>query len=126
MDPVTVIAAAVVAGAATGMNEVANTAAGDAYRTLRGLLRRRFGEDAEAQAALDAPDPEEEALEGHIRRHGTNEEEVRAAEQVLQATTASKYSVTITDCKNVTVGDYTHVVNNSPARPRPESASTSE
>ncbi|SPT58167.1 hypothetical protein [Actinomadura madurae] len=125
MDPVTVIAAAVVAGAATGMNEVANTAAGDAYRTLRGLLRRRFGEDAEAQAALDAPDPEEEALEGHIRRHGTNDEEVRAAEQVLQATTASKYSITITD-SNVTVGDHTHVVNNFAARPRPESASTSE
>ncbi|WP_433472136.1 hypothetical protein ACQPZP_24960 [Spirillospora sp. CA-142024] len=134
MDPVTVIAAAVVAGAAAGMNEVMNTAARDAYATLRGLLRRRFGADEQTQAALDAPVPEaEDAPADHIRPHGIGDEELRTVErptQPLSPTTgsASKYSVTITDSKIINIGDHTYQVNYPPhgVRSAPEATPTPE
>ncbi|WP_433461702.1 hypothetical protein [Spirillospora sp. CA-128828] len=109
MDPVTVIAAAVVAGAAAGMNEVMNTAARDAYETLRGLLRRRLGGDEQAQAALDAPVPEEP------------EEEDALADSTGPL---GKYAVTITDSHNIIVGDHAHQVSHPPHDGRPASEAT--
>jgi hypothetical protein len=52
MDPVTAaIIAAVLAGAAAGLTDTAKTAIADAYNGLKGLLKRKFGEESEVVKA---------------------------------------------------------------------------
>lgn len=54
MDPVTVILTALAAGAGAGLNEVAETAAADAYAKLKQYLSARFSRAADAVPALEA------------------------------------------------------------------------
>jgi phage terminase small subunit len=53
MDPVTTaILAAVAAGAASGATKTVEKAVVDAYEGLKGLLKRKFGENSEVSEAL--------------------------------------------------------------------------
>lgn len=52
MEPITLILAALAAGAGAGATEAAQTAIGDAYAGLKGLILRRFGKDTKAASAL--------------------------------------------------------------------------
>jgi hypothetical protein len=58
MDPVTLIVAALAAGAAAGLKDTAASAIKDAYGALRGLLSRRYGkvnvDDLERKPESDA------------------------------------------------------------------------
>jgi long-subunit fatty acid transport protein len=60
MDPVTLIVAALAAGAATGMTESAASAVKDAYRSLLALVRKRLAgrPDAELVLARHVTSPE--------------------------------------------------------------------
>ncbi|MGN2638288.1 hypothetical protein ACTD5D_19255 [Nocardia takedensis] len=57
MDPVTLIAAAVAAGAAAGVGDTAKQVVGDAYDGLKGLISRRYGVvDAEVVGVESEPE----------------------------------------------------------------------
>ena len=52
MDPVSLVVAALVAGASTGVGETAAQAVKDAYAGLKGLIKRRFAGNAKAEETL--------------------------------------------------------------------------
>jgi hypothetical protein len=54
MDPLTVIVAALTAGAAAAAQDVAERAVKDAYEALKAIIVRKFGHLARVQAAVDA------------------------------------------------------------------------
>jgi hypothetical protein len=53
MDPISLIIAALAAGAIAGVKNTAGQAVNDAYAGLKALVRRRFAGNRDAEAALD-------------------------------------------------------------------------
>ncbi|BDT95542.1 MULTISPECIES: hypothetical protein [Nocardia] len=87
MDPVTLIAAAVAAGAATGLTDVATRVVADSYQALKDLLSRRYGV-IEAEIIGVERDPQEplrrQLLAKELGKAGAGEDlEVRAAAEEL-------------------------------------------
>ena len=76
MDPITIIATALVAGAAASAKDVAVQAVKDGYAGLKALLIRKFGDKADVAASIEQVEkkPESES------RQGTLKEELAAAE----------------------------------------------
>ncbi|HEX5535066.1 MAG TPA: hypothetical protein VFX33_15105 [Actinomycetales bacterium] len=121
MDPVTLIVAALVAGAADGLKNASTSAVKDAYSGLRALLRRRFGggRDADARAvegelAVIERDPSADAseLSARIRAAGLGQDEelIRAASGLMsqvdpEGARTGKYTVTISGGKGIVVGN---------------------
>jgi hypothetical protein len=110
VDPISLIVAALVAGASSAARDTAGEAVRDAYAGLKSLLRRRFGGDE--PKGLDAPSEHEESLKERLRQAGAagDEELVRAAQEVMkhadpEGTRAGKYTVTITGGQGIVVGD---------------------
>ena len=123
LDPISLIIAALAAGALTGMQDTAGQAVKDAYTGLKSLIRRRFAGNQEAEAALDQaerqPDPDQPQLAGHLRAAGAahDEELVRAAQALLKqhdpaGDRAGKYEVHITGGTGIVVGDSATVTMN--------------
>jgi hypothetical protein len=116
VEPIALILAALVAGAAKGVGETASAAVTDAYAALRNALRRRL---AGKPAALDAvdnyvEDPEEwrSNLEIHLRKAAvdTDPDVVAAATTVMQqvdpvGSGSGKYVVDLRGASGVQVGD---------------------
>jgi hypothetical protein len=107
MDPVTVIVAALVSGAAAALKDTTGEAVKDAYASLKTLLKRRFAGRPEADIVLEKhqekPDVWDEPLREALKESGadTDEEIVRAAQRVLtivhpEQSAQGKYSVQIT------------------------------
>jgi hypothetical protein len=67
MDPITIIVAAVVTGAAAGLGKVATEGITDAYRGLKAHLRRQFGWDSDVNKALDEVEQSPETGEANLR-----------------------------------------------------------
>ena len=120
MDPVSLVIAALAAGAAAGMRDTASQAVKDAYASLKALVRSRFTGNRQAEAALDQaeqqPDSGQELLAEHLRAAGAggDDELIRAARALLERTDpagarAGKYNVRITGGKGIVVGDAAHV-----------------
>lgn len=120
MDPISIIVAAVVAGAAAALKDTAGQAVKDAYRGFVGLLKRRIREHTDAEAAVDKAEQDSETarieLERVLQAAGVtaDDEVVRAAQQVLaladpEGAKTGKYQVTITGSKGVVVGDHANV-----------------
>jgi hypothetical protein len=119
MDPVSLVVAAVIAGASAALKDTASDAVKGAYRELRVLLRRRFEGNQAAQGALEKverdPDNWRELLEEQLRHAAVADEElVRAARSLLaradpEGAQTGKYNVTITGSRGIIVGDGTHV-----------------
>ena len=128
MDPVTLIVAALVAGAATGSKDIAGSAVRDAYNGLKALLIKRFRNKAAAQptavgasavdpvAVLEAyeatPDGSNVPLEDALKHAGADhDEEILAAAKGLleladpQGAAAGKYQVDLRGAQGVQVGD---------------------
>jgi len=116
MDPISLIVAAVVAGASTAARETAGTAVKDAYSGLKQLIRRRFGGDRDAEADLEKaeenPDSDQSQLKDRLQAAGVDrDEELVAAAQALleqvdpEGARAGKYNVKITGGKAIVVGD---------------------
>jgi hypothetical protein len=123
MDPISLIIAALAAGAIAGVKDTAGQAVKDAYAGLKALIRRRFSGNPEAEAALGQaerqPESDQAPLAQHLQAAGAadDEELIRAAQAVLkQADPAGagtgKYDVRITGGKGIVVGDSATVTMN--------------
>jgi NAD(P)-dependent dehydrogenase (short-subunit alcohol dehydrogenase family) len=104
MEPISLILAALLAGATKGHGEKASSALADAYAQLRSVLRNKLTTRPAAEAAIEAytADPQNAgpALVDHLRRSGadTDAEIVAAAESVMEeadpdGARAGKYTV---------------------------------
>jgi hypothetical protein len=126
MDPITLIVAALVAGAASGaLDEVKDSAKAGvkaAYNRLRALAKRRVAGNPGAEAALAEieadPDTWKAPLAAKLTQLGAGDdaELVAAAEHLMElvdqaGARAGKYNVTIKDSQGVQVGDGNIQVN---------------
>jgi hypothetical protein len=126
MDPITLIVAALAAGASAGavdaLKDSAKDAAQAAYAKLRGLVRQRVAGNPGAELALTEheADPRtwEAPLSAKLAQAGAgNDEELVAAAQALMdlidqaGAKAGKYNVTVRDSRGVQIGDHGFQVN---------------
>jgi len=126
MDPITLIVAALAAGASAGAIEAlkddVKDAAKAAYAKLRGLVRKRVAGRSDGELALEryeaAPQKWESVLTGELTEAGAADDAdlVAAAKALMElvdgaGARAGKYNVTINDSKGVQVGDGNLQVN---------------
>lgn len=120
MDPISLIIAALAAGAMAGVKDTASQAVTDAYTRLKALLHRRVAGNGPAESALDQaeqqPGSDQAPLAGHLRAAGADHDEelIRTARALLEqadpaGAAAGKYNVRITGGKGIVVGDATNV-----------------
>jgi hypothetical protein len=120
MDPISLIIAALAAGAMAGVRDTAGQAVMDAYTGLKALVRRRFAGNQEAETALDQserlPESDHPQLAQHLRAAGaaSDEELIRGAQALLRqadpaGARAGKYDVRIMGGKGIVVGDAANV-----------------
>jgi hypothetical protein len=117
MDPISLILAAVVAGASEAARETAGTAVKDAYTGLKEIIRRRFGGDRNAEAELEKAEQNPEAdhtlLKDRLEATGADRDEelLVAARALLEQVDPDgrKYGVKISGGKGIVVGDHSTV-----------------
>jgi hypothetical protein len=120
MDPISLIIAALAAGAIAGAKDVTGQAVKDAYAGLKALIRRRFTGNREAEAVLDQserqPESDRAQLAEHLQAVGAagDQELIKAAQALLrqadpEGARAGKYDVRITGGKGIVVGDQANV-----------------
>jgi hypothetical protein len=128
MDPVSVIVAALAAGAGVGLKETASRAVKDAYGGLQELVRRRLGSRPVAQTALveheKAPQVWQEPLSAELVAvdAGSDQQIVAAAQRLLAlvdevGTRSGKYLVDVRGAQGVQVGDHNTQTNTFTTRP---------
>jgi hypothetical protein len=114
MEPISLIIAAVIAGATTAAGDVATSAVKDVYSGLKTLLKRRFSDsgDHTAESELEAASPNEERLRSALESSGaaTDQEIIEKAKAVMLAkdpegAAAGKYNVHISGGIVGNVGD---------------------
>jgi hypothetical protein len=119
MDPVSLVVAALVAGATAGTKDTASAAIADAYAGLKALVRRRFGGEPDAESELEqieqGGDPA--ALERRLEAAGVDEDLVKQATGLLErldpdGSREGKYRVQITGGQGTVVGDNATVTMN--------------
>ncbi len=120
MDPVSVVLAALAAGAAAAAKDTASQAVKDAYAGLKALVKKRFEKQPHADVALAEyehdPDTWEKPLQKSLVETGADQDEavVRQAQQVLklvnpQQAAQGKYNVQIGEGKGIVIGDNAQV-----------------
>jgi hypothetical protein len=123
MDPVTLIVAALAAGAASGASEAATTAVRDAYQGLKRLVSVRFAGRKPAEVALAEhetdPDTWQAPLAKQLLQTGadTDPDVIKAAQRLMElldraGTRAGKYTVDLRGSQAVQVGDHNRQLNN--------------
>ena len=116
MDPVSLIIAALAAGAVAGAQGTATSAVTDAYVALKALVKQRFANRTSGEIALDQhekkPEQWEKALEAELidARSGDDDATVSAARWLLElvdpaGARAGKYLVDLRGAQGVQVGD---------------------
>jgi hypothetical protein len=126
MDPITLIVAALAAGASSGaiqalQDDVKETAIA-AYGKLRDLVKRRFRGNAAAEVVLSEYQADPETYSAPLTKKLTeagaaNDTDLLAAAKALMdlvdqaGARAGKYNVTITNAKGVQIGDNSIQVN---------------
>ena len=119
MDPVSLVVAALVTGAAAGIADTAGSVITDLYAGLKALIRRRFGGDHEADDELThverGGDPA--ALRRRLETAGVDEELANRAAELLRrldpdGARAGKYHVEISGGQGAVVGDNATVTMN--------------
>ncbi len=126
MDPVTLIVAALAAGASAGtldaLKDDVKDAVKRAYAKLRGLAKKRVAGRPDGELALEryesAPQRWESVLAGELTEAGaaSDADLVAAAKALMElvdeaGARVGKYNVTIKDSKGVQVGDRNIQVN---------------
>lgn len=117
MDPVSLIVAALAAGASAGVTETAKQGVKDAYGALKSLLKRKLGEKTLVGDVIDkheeAPGVWEKPLQDELGKTDVGEDEriIHAAQRLLAledpaGARAGKYNVTISGGKGIIVGDH--------------------
>jgi hypothetical protein len=121
VDPVSLVVAALAAGAVSGVGETASAAVKDAYAGLRQLVRARLRGAGPAAAMVLAehekdPDTWRVPLSRSLQESGAGEdaELLAVAHQVLALVDSSgarsgKYVVEVRDSQGTVIGDHTHV-----------------
>lgn len=114
MDPVSLVLAALAAGASTALSATANTAIVDAYNALKTILRRRLSESGRDPTVLDEPPPPSEpphaGLAGKLTVDDLDDQIVAAARELLKkadpvGARTGKYAVRVENSKGVVIGD---------------------
>ncbi|MBA2324940.1 MAG: hypothetical protein H0V92_13320 [Pseudonocardiales bacterium] len=136
MDPVTLIVAALAAGAGAGAKGIASAAVKDSYEGLKALVRRRLAGRASGEAALReheaAPETAGDALHTElveVYQPDRDQELVAAARELtamLDGACAGKYEVAVEGAQGVQIGDHNVQTNTytTPApSPRPDPGS---
>ncbi len=108
MEPISLILAALAAGAVAAAKDTAGTAVKDAYEGLKGLIKKRFAEQGKADSAtiLDKheqkPEKTKALLEDELVEAGIDKDEeiLKAAQEIMkkedpQGTTAGKYTTNV-------------------------------
>ncbi len=120
MDPVSIMLAALAAGAAAAAKDTASQVIKDAYTGLKVLIQRRFANKPQAEMALTEYEKDEDTwrkpLQKSLVETGTDQDEmiVHQAQQVLklvnpQQTAQGKYNVQIAEGKGIVIGDHAQV-----------------
>lgn len=123
MDPISLVVAALAAGAAAGLTDTARSAVGDAYASLKARLRRHIAGDRDAQNRLDELERQPGADAGPLAERlrstaaDSDRELIATARAVLerldpQGARAGKYDVRISGGKGIVVGDHAAVTMN--------------
>jgi hypothetical protein len=116
MDPVSVVLAALAAGATAAAKDTASQTVKDAYTGLKALVKKRFERKPHAEVALDEyekdPDTWKKPLQKSLVETGADRDEVlvQQAQQVLklvnpQQASQGKYNVQIGEGKGIVIGD---------------------
>lgn len=122
MDPVSVVVAALVAGAVAGAQSTATEVVKDAYAGLKALVRRCFAGRASGEVVLENLEDHPEAWRGALQAELVEADVagdpavVRAAQQVLalldpEGCRAGKYQVDARGAQGVQIGDQTTMTN---------------
>jgi hypothetical protein len=117
MDPITLIVAALAAGAAAGLKDTASSAVADAYASLKALVSKRVANRPSAELALvkheTAPEIWQAPLAAELTEAGAGDEPdlVTAAQTLMRlldeaGTRAGKYTVDVRGAHGVQVGDH--------------------
>ncbi len=127
MEPISLILAALVAGAVAAAKDTAGTAIKDAYEGLKALIKKRFAGDALAQAMIDAKPEDIKKAEGLLKDKiveagvDKDEEIQKAAQEIMQKEDpegfeAGKYNTNVTVAGDVfgVAGTSTGTVNIGP------------
>jgi hypothetical protein len=85
MDPISLIVAALAAGASAGLTGATKDAVGDAYRGLVNLVRRRFKGRPQAEAALYEHEKDPESWERPLRHELERAQADRDQDVILAA-----------------------------------------
>ena len=120
MDPVSVVLAALSAGATAAAQDTVSQAVKDAYAGLKMLVKKRFEKKPHAEMALAEyehdPDTWEKPLQKSLVEAGVDQDEaiVWQAQQVLklvnpQQASQGKYNVQIGEGKGIVIGDHAQV-----------------
>lgn len=116
MDPLSMIVAALAAGASAAVKDTAGQAVKEGYAALKALVKRKFGGKQTAEAVLENHEAEPEVwgrpLEKELADAGADQDEelVLKAKELLAladpgGTAAGKYNVAISGGKGIYVGD---------------------
>lgn len=117
MDPVSLIVAALTAGAVAGAQGTMTNVVTDAYTGLKALVLRRFNGQAAGETALerlqDNPEAWRPALTAELERvaAGGDADLVQAAQRLMEmldveGTEAGKYQVDARGAQGVQIGDH--------------------
>lgn len=121
MDPVSVIVAALVAGASAAVKDTAGTAVKEAYTGLKRLIKSRFADDTTAVTALEAhasdPDTWEQPLRKSLAevKPENDPELLDKAKSLLEVadpdgTIQGKYNINVTgNVQGLVQGDHSQV-----------------
>jgi hypothetical protein len=128
MDPVTLIVAALAAGAASALQDGTSAAVKDAYARVKALVTRRFAGRPKGELVLaeheTAPQTWQAPLAAELSAAGADGDAgLVAAAQALMSlideagARSGKYTVTVRDSQGVQVGDHNTQTNTFGSRP---------
>lgn len=117
MDPVTLILAALVAGAAVGAQSTASQAIQDAYSGLKTLIQRKFAGKPEAEVALkkheQKPDVWKAPLEEELKETGADKDDeiIKAAQKLMalvqpEQAAMGKFNVRVSGGQGIVIGEH--------------------
>ncbi|MFL1380792.1 MULTISPECIES: hypothetical protein [unclassified Nocardiopsis] len=123
MDPITLIVAALTAGAVSGVTDAASSAVKDAYTGLRDLVKKRLGgEDSAGEIVLKHHEASPETWKAPLaeilkeKKVDNDPDLLRAAQELMslldsEGTASNKYKVDLRGAKGVQVGDFNSQTN---------------
>ena len=117
MDPLTLILAALTAGAAAGLQSTANQVMQDAYNGLKTLIQHKFAGKPAAETALtqheQKPDVWKAPLEDELKQTGADKDDeiIKAAQKLMELVepeqaALGKFNVRISGGQGIVIGEH--------------------